>query len=174
MKKEHEIPLHYSGNVIVSVKKGAPKPESLAEKYALALIVVSTEVPNAVKVREFEVEYGKESWKSLAVENLGGTWQGGHPAKIGVDKYTVPVVFEGEVKVLAKENVSKKMATDFACATITVSSDNPDAPEDAASSEWMEECVDDASCDDEERLGKIWDATKIEKIEGKWAKPSCN
>ncbi len=82
----------------------------------------------------------------------------------------IKVKFEGVVTVKVPQDaplpevLAKKIALSRALATV----DNPDAPDDAASSEWIDAIERKNGEVDEDATLEMWDNSNVENIAGAW------
>lgn len=92
-------------------------------------------------------------------------------------KIYVGLKFEGNALVEVPDGLTRKeavrLARNIATARVVASFDNPDAPEDDA----CEELVDEFTKSDEslkaKNLRQAWDNTKIDGGEGRWQDTEC-
>jgi hypothetical protein len=78
----------------------------------------------------------------------------------------VPVRFTGTVTVLVPDHLSaadaRLLAKKLALARILATTDNPDAPEDDACGDYIEECSAKATAEQD------WDLCDVQGVGGKW------
>lgn len=83
-------------------------------------------------------------------------------------RISVPVRFAGTVNILVPAHLSpadaRLLAGKLALARILATTDNPDAPEDAACGDYIEECSSSAQATAE----KDWDRCEVQGIGGRW------
>jgi len=83
-------------------------------------------------------------------------------------RLSVAVRFAGTVTILVPDHLSpadaRLLANKLALARILATTDNPDAPEDAACGDYIEECSVSAQATAEED----WDRCEVQGVGGKW------
>lgn len=83
-------------------------------------------------------------------------------------RMSVPVRFDGTVTILVPDHLSpadaRLLANKLALARILATTDNPDAPEDAACGDYIEDCSASAQATAEED----WDSCEVQGVGGKW------